>query len=192
MENFLSNFANANTEVKSSNAKLSVSTEFWGSIELNKGLLYMSIDFYSRLYKTRYENCISLDDWGVNEINKINFNGIVIDDIEKLKDTMRNSGLSTMAYGLNIDDKDIKLQIAYQIQSSKLFKAIYGKSAIMLDCLTEEEQKIKKLEYVIKNYDNKALVKHDMSLFLIEDEEGGKVEPSYGKLMDMYKELTNN
>lgn len=192
MENFLSNFANANTEVKSSNAKLSVSTEFWGSIELNKGLLSMSIDFYSRLYKTRYENCISLDDWGVNEINKINFNGIVIDDIEKLKDTMRNSGLSTMAYGLNIDDKDIKLQIAYQIQSSKLFKAIYGKSAIMLDCLTEEEQKIKKLEYVIKNYDNKALVKHDMSLFLIEDEEVGKVEPSYGKLMDMYKELTNN
>ena len=191
MENFLSNFANANTEVKSSNAKLSVSTEFWGSIELNKGLLSMSIDFYSRLYKTRYEDCISLDDWGVNEVDKINFNGIVIDDIEKLKDTMRNSGLSTMAYGLNIDDKDIKLQIAYQIQSSKLFKAIYGKSAIMLDCLTEEEQKIKKLEYVIKNYDNKTIIKHDMSLFLIEDEEGGKVDPSYDELIKMYNELKN-
>ena len=189
MENFLSNFANANTEVKSSNAKLSISTEFWGSIELNKGLLSMSIDFYSRLYKTRYEDCISLDDWGVNEVDKINFNGIVIDDIEKLKDTMRNSGLSTMAYGLNIDDNDIKVHIAYQIQSSKLFKAIYGKSAIMLECLTEEEQKIKRLEYVIKNYDNKTIIKHDMSLFLIEDEEGGKVEPSYGELIDMYKEL---
>jgi hypothetical protein len=191
MENFLSNFANANTEVKSSNAKLSVSTEFWGSVELNKGLLSMSIDFYSRLYKTRYEDCISLDDWGVNEIDKINFNGIVIDDIEKLKDTMRNSGLSTMAYGLNIDDKDIKLQIAYQIQSSKLFKAIYGKSAIMLDCLTDEEQKIKRLEYVIKNYDNKTIIKHDMSLFLIEDEEGGKVDPSYDELIKMYNELKN-
>jgi hypothetical protein len=191
MENFLSNFANANTEVKSSNAKLSVSTEFWGSIELNKGLLSMSIDFYSRLYKTRYEDCISLDDWGVNEIDKINFNGIVIDDIEKLKDTMRNSGLSTMAYGLNIDDKDIKLQIAYQIQSSKLFKAIYGKSAIMLDCLTDEEQKIKKLEYIIKNYDNKTIIKHDMSLFLIEDEKGGKVDPSYDELIKMYNELKN-
>ena len=191
MENFLSNFANANTEVKSSNAKLSVSTEFWGSIELNKGLLSMSIDFYSRLYKTRYEDCISLDDWGVNEVDKINFNGIVIDDIEKLKDTMRNSGLSTMAYGLNIDDKDIKLQIAYQIQSSKLFKAIYGKSAIMLDCLTDEEQKIKKLEYIIKNYDNKTIIKHDMSLFLIEDEEGGKVDPSYDELIKMYNELKN-
>jgi hypothetical protein len=191
MENFLSNFANANTEVKSSNAKLSVSTEFWGSIELNKGLLSMSIEFYSRLYKTRYEDCISLDDWGVNEVDKINFNGIVIDDIEKLKDTMRNSGLSTIAYGLNIDDKDIKLQIAYQIQSSKLFKAIYGKSAIMLECLTEEEQKIKKLEYVIKNYDNKTIIKHDMSLFLIEDEEGGKVEPSCDELIKMYNELKN-
>ena len=191
MENFLSNFANANTEVKSSNAKLSISTEFWGSIELNKGLLSMSIDFYSRLYKTRYEDCISLDDWGVNEVDKINFNGIVIDDIEKLKDTMRNSGLSTMAYGLNIDDNDIKVHIAYQIQSSKLFKAIYGKSAIMLECLTEEEQKIKRLEYVIKNYDNKTIIKHDMSLFLIEDEEGGKVEPSCDELIKMYNELKN-
>ena len=189
MENFLSNFANANTEVKSSNANLSVSTEFWGSIELNKGSLSMSIDFYSRLYKTRYENCISLDDWGVNEVSNINFNGIVIDDIVKLKDTMRNSGLSTMAYGLNIDDKDIKVQIAYQIQSSKLFKAIYGKSAIMLECLTDEEQKIKKLEYVIKNYDNKIIINQDMSLFLIEDEEGGKVDPSYDELIKMYNEL---
>jgi hypothetical protein len=96
-----------------------------------------------------------------------------------------------MAYGLNIDDKDIKLQIAYQIQSSKLFKAIYGKSAIMLDCLTDEEQKIKKLEYIIKNYDNKTIIKHDMSLFLIEDEEGGKVDPSYDELIKMYNELKN-
>jgi hypothetical protein len=61
----------------------------------------------------------------------------------------------------------------------------------MLDCLTDEEQKIKRLEYVIKNYDNKTIIKHDMSLFLIEDEEGGKVEPSCDELIKMYNELKN-
>ena len=73
MENFLSNFANTNTEVTSSNANISVSPEFFGTIDINKCGLKMKIHFYARVYKTKYENCISLDDWDINETSDISF-----------------------------------------------------------------------------------------------------------------------
>lgn len=63
MENFLSNFANTNTEVTSNNANLSVSPEFYGTIDICKGSLTMKIHFYARVYEMQYENCISLNDW---------------------------------------------------------------------------------------------------------------------------------
>lgn len=189
MENFLSNFANTNTEVQSGNAKLNVSAEFYGAIDLTKGALSMTINFYARLYKSRYDNYISLDDWDINETNNITFNGAPIDNINMLKTSLINSGLSTLASGLDIDNDVIKRQISKQIEQSTLFKALYGKKALMLDRLSDKELKVVRLYYAIQNYDDKKLAGYELGMFLVDDEEGGKREPSYKELLDMYNEL---
>ena len=189
MENFLSNFANANTEVQSSNAKLNVSAEFYGTIDLSKGALSMTINFYARLYKSRYENYVSLDDWDINETNNIKFNGAPIDNIDMLKSSLINSGLSTLASGLDVDNDAIKIQIANQIEQSSLFKALYGKKALMLDRLSEEEIKVIRLEFAIKNYDNKSLANYELGMFSVVNEEGERVPATYGELVEMYNNL---
>ena len=129
MKNFLSNFANPNAEVKSNNANLCVSPEFYGTIDIIKGALTMKIHFYARMYKTKYENYISLDDWDINDTTDISFSGVPIDNIVALKTMMTNSGLNSVAIGLEIDNEKIKEQICIQLEQSKTFKDIFGKNA---------------------------------------------------------------
>ena len=188
MENFLSKFANANTQVQSSNANLSVSPEFHGTIDISKGALKMKIGFYARLYKTKYENFVSLDDWEVQDTSNIEFDGIPVDNLVALKQSMTNSGLSTLAKGLEIDDNQIKKEIVIQIGQSKLFKTIYGKTAVIYD--TDEEKKKIWLKFAIDNYysDN---AKSEINMFLVEDEEGNKITPSQEQLVEMYNQLNN-
>ena len=188
MENFLSKFANANTQVQSSNANLSVSAEFHGTIDISKGALKMSIGFYARLYKTKYENFVSLDDWDVHDTSNIEFDGIPVDNLVALKQSMTNSGLSTLAKGLEIDDNQIKKEIAIQIGQSKLFKTIYGKRAVMHDTLSDEEKKKVWLKYAIDNY-HSANAKSEINMFSVEDEEGNKVAQSQEQLIEMYNKL---
>lgn len=190
MENFLSQFANTNTEVQSSNAKLNVSAEFYGTIDLNKGALSMTINFYAKLYKSRYENYVSLDDWDINETNNITFNGAPIDNINMLKTSLINSGLSTLASGLNIENDIFKVQIANQIEQSTPFKALYGKKALMLDKLSDDELNIIRLKFAIDNYDNKPMANYELGMFSVNDEEGNKIPASYGQLVEMYNQLT--
>jgi hypothetical protein len=190
MENFLSKFANADTQVQSSNANLSVSAEFHGTIDISKGALKMSINFFARLYKSRYENFVSIDDWEIQETKNIEFDSIPVDDLNALKVSMRNSGLSTLAKGLEIEDKEIKKEIAIQIGQSKLFKSIYGKTAMMFETLSEEHKKKVFLRFAIDNYENEAIrINHEISMFLVEDEQGAKVNPSREQLVEMYKQL---
>lgn len=188
MENFLSKFANADTQVQSSNANLSVSAEFHGTIDISKGALKMKIGFYARLYKTKYENFVSLDDWEVHDTSGIEFDGVPVDDLSALKVSMRNSGLSTLAKGLEIEDNQIKKEIATQIGQSKLFKSIYGKTAVMHDTLSDEDKKKVWLKYAIDNY-HSANAKSEINMFSVEDEEGNKIAPSYEQLVEMYNQL---
>ena len=190
MENFLSKFANANTQVESSNANLSITPEFYGTIDISKGALKMNVQFFSRLYKSRYENFVSIDDWEISATNNIEFDGIPVDDLSALKVSMRNSGLSTLANGLDIEDKQIKKEIATQIGQSKLFKSIYGKTAIMFETLSEEHKKKVYLRFAIDNYNNEAIrINQELSMFLVDDEQGTKVNPSREQLVEMYNQL---
>jgi hypothetical protein len=189
MENFLSQFANTDTKVQSSNAKLNVSPEFYGTIDVSKGSLSMTIHFYARMYKTKYETLVSLDDWDINETTDIKFNGVPIDSLAMLKQSMINSGLSTLASSLNIDNDDIAKQISIQIQGTNEFKTIFGDNAAMSNTLSEEEQNKIKLKFAIDNYDNKPLANYELGLFASTNEEGEKVPATYGELVEMYNNL---
>jgi hypothetical protein len=185
MENFLSNFENKNTEVKSTNANLSVSPEFYGEIEILKGSLKMKIAFFARVYKSKLENCIHIDDWDINEKKDITFGGMPIDNLDKLKETMNNSGLTTMARGLEITDNEFKKEICVQLEQYKAFKEIFGKKARMAELLSNEERRKLHLEYFINNYEEFTISSTYIADFLIIDEDGNKSMPTVEQLKQM-------
>lgn len=156
MENFLTQFTNEMKEVTQTNSEIKVSPEFYGSIDIAKGALTMTIDFYARVYQVynKDTNMYKLDDWDAQAIRDIKFNDIIVDDLTKLTKSMEDSGLSTLANNIKVTDSDLKVQIAIAIQNNTIFKDIFGKKAIMVDNLSETEQKRLKLEWLIANYDN--------------------------------------
>lgn len=168
MENFLTQFTNEIKEVTQINSEINVSPEFHGHIDIAKGLLTMRIIFYARMYKMYNGNSdiIKLDDWEVNEVSDIKFNGIVVDDLSKLLKSMEDSGLSTLAKDLKVTDDEYKVQIAKAIEGCSLFKTIYSKKAFVIDKLSDSEQKKLRIEWLIKNYHNVAL--YQLSEFLID------------------------
>jgi hypothetical protein len=64
------------------------------------------------VYKMRYENCISLDDWEINDTSDISFGGMPIDNLNALRTTLNNSGLTTISNGLDISNDDYKREIS--------------------------------------------------------------------------------
>jgi hypothetical protein len=182
MENFLSNFANTNTEVTSNNANLSVSPEFWGAIDITKGSLTMKIHFFARVYKMKYDNCISLDDWDINDTTDISFAGMPIDSLSSLKTMLTNSGLTTVAQGLEITNDDYKREICIQLEQYMMLKDIFGKKARMFPLLSKEEKTNAALKFAIDNYNKMTISTSDIQDFLVKDEEGNKVLPTIEQL----------
>lgn len=192
MENFLSNFKNTNTEVTSNNANISISPEFWGTIDVIKGSLSVKLSFFARMYKTRYgSNLISLDDWDINEISDVSFGGMPIDCLDTLKTTMVNSGLKTVASSLEIDNKDYEKEICVQISKQKIFNSIFGKDAIMYNILSDKEKTNIKLTYLINNLNNIRINDHDLKDYLVKDEDGNNVKPTLEQLTEVYNKLNN-
>jgi hypothetical protein len=182
MENFLSNFANTSTEVTSNNANLSVSPEFWGTIDITKGLLKTKIHFFARVYRMKYDNCVSLDDWDINDTTDILFGGMPIDELSLLKKMMNEGGLTTVANGLEITNEDHKREICIQLEQYKMFKDIFGKKARMFHNLSSEEKTKAALKFAIDNYDKMTIGSSDIKDFLVIDEEGNKVIPTIEQL----------
>lgn len=187
MENFLKQFANTSTEIISTNSNLSVSPEFYGTIDISKGMLKMTISFYARFYKLKYENCISLDDWDIQETTNISFGGAPIDDLSALKKMMESSGLKTMANGLEITNEEYKREICIQVERSKLFKDIYGKKAVMHNLLSEEAKDNVHLNYAIHNYEKMNVNSFEIQKFLIRHESGEKEMPTLEELTNLKK-----
>jgi hypothetical protein len=182
MESILKQFENKNTEVKSNNANLSVSPEFYGTIDVSKGALTMKIHFYARAYKMKYENCISLDDWDINDTSDISFGGMPIDNLNALRTTLNNSGLTTISNGLDISNDDYKREICIQLEQYKMFKDIFGKKARMFPLLSKEEITNLALKFVIANYDKMTINHSDIQDFLVIDEDGNKALPTLEQL----------
>lgn len=192
MKNFLSNFANIDTEVTSDNANLSVSPEFFGAIDIHKGHLKMTISFYSRMYVSKYRNYVRLDDWDINDTTNISFSGMPIDSLSALKTMLNSSGLTTVANGLEISNEEYRKEIAIQIEQSKQFTDLFGKRAKMFDALSDMQKNKVKLEYAIENYDKLNTSSDEIKDLVTLNEEGAKVMPTLEKVKEMYNNLKIN
>jgi len=176
MKNLFEQFANGNAEVTSKNANLDISVEFNGSIEITKGGLSQTIHFYAKTYEMLYKGYVTLDDWDVSEYTNTSFNGMPVDNLSKLKQTLADSGLETFAKSLEIDSKELEEQISIQIQSSKLFKDSYGKNMSMWIAVSADEREIATLKYAIEKYDTLSENSHVFKKYIVEVEKVEEVE----------------
>jgi hypothetical protein len=192
MENFLSQLANTNTEVTSNNADLSVSPEFYGTIDIYKGSLTMKINFFARVYKMKYDNCIALDDWEINDKSNISFGGMPIDNIELLKKTMTDSGLTTIAKGLDISNAELKKEICIQLEQYKMFKDIFGKKARMFTALSDADKKKTMIKFAIDKYEIMTPNNEEVKDLVTIDDDGVKSIPTIETLKEVYNNLKNN
>lgn len=192
MKNFLSNFANTDTEVTSDNANLSVSPEFFGAIDIHKGHLKMTISFYARIYRMKYKGYVSLDDWDTNDTTNISFSGMPIDSLSDLKTMLSSSGLKTIANGLHVSNEDIAKEISIQIEQSKQFVGLFGKKVKMFNALSELEKSKVKLEYAIENYDKLTAISDEIKDLVTLNEEGAKLMPTLEKIKEVYNNLKIN
>jgi hypothetical protein len=79
---------------------------------------------------------------------------ITIDNIHKLKETLKNSGLATLANSLGFTSDECKQAEYNVIENHKMFKACFGENTKLWELVPKEEQDKIKLQYVIDNYDS--------------------------------------
>jgi hypothetical protein len=190
MESILKQFENKNQEIKSSNLKSGFSFSLHGSFDIQKGSLKQTIDFYANLYESRYKGFIDVDDWGVNEITNTEFSGIKVDSLSKLIESLKNSGLTSLAEGLDISDDEMLVELSKQIEINDIFKRMYGDDIKLFSTLTKDEKEIIKIQYVIDNYGNHN--QYDIKPYLkkIDGLEDTR-EPSIQELQEIINQLRN-
>lgn len=186
MENLLRQLANGGGEITSEGLDAQFRFNLDGSIRIIKGGLSYTLNFYAYLTEMGYiDNCVTIEDLDVQESYGYTCNGIPIDDIEKLKETLRNSGLSSISKSLEIEWRDERAAIAKEIEKNQLFRKIYGKNTIVWEALTEYEQKLFKLQNFISNYEKVDVANYFFKDFMTEenkfDDEGNVVLDSNGK-----------
>jgi hypothetical protein len=162
-----------------------------GSFDIQKGSLKQTIDFYANLYESRYKGFIVVDDWDINERSNTEFSGIKVDDLDKLIESLKNSGLKSLAEGLRISNDEILVELSKQIECSDIFKRMYGDDFKMLDALSKEDIEIVKIQNVIDNYGNHN--QYDIKPYLkkIDGLEATR-EPSIQELQEIINQLKNN
>ena len=105
-----------------------------------------------------------------------------IDSLSALKTMLTNSGLTTVANGLDITNDDQKREICIQLEQYKMFKDIFGKKARLFPLLSKEEKTQAALKFAIDNYDKMTIGLSDIHDFLVIDEEGNKALPTIEQL----------
>jgi hypothetical protein len=191
MKSILKQFENKNQKIKSSNFNPSFSFSLYGNFDIQKGSLKQTINFYANLHELKYKGFIDVDDWDVNEITNTEFSGIKVDSLSKLIESLKNSGLTSLAEGLDISDDEILVELSKQIEINDTFKRMYGNDIKLFNTLTKDEKEIIKIQYVIDNYGNHN--QYDIKPYLkkIDGLEATR-EPSIQELQEIINQLKNN
>ena len=177
-------------EVKgqSLNDAVDISISLRGEVAVTKGNFEQSFSYWcNNCEETRF-GFVDCDDWDYEE-QSTKLGGLPIDSLHQLKQTLETSGLRTLANSLGFDDADIRKSIFLAVESSKGFKKQFGKTAKFWRALTDAEQKLVRLGYVIDNFDTCG--EHDKRNFGIKsyNEEDGEEIKHYVPTLEELKAL---
>lgn len=124
----------------------------------------------------KYKGYISIDDWGGDEDGN-SLGEMPIDDLSKLRNTLRSAGLSTVAESLCFDDSEVDNATFQFIEKNKMFAHCFGKKAKLFCLLPNIEQTKIELQYTVDNYDDSKLVSdYDKNCYgiVVTDAEGNE------------------
>jgi hypothetical protein len=187
MENIFSGLEVLNGEVSSKILGDSFHLNLSGEIEVTKGNLTCTYNFWCNTFEYNYaENLIGFDDvdW---DFCGAKLGNLPIDSLNTLKSKLAESGLTTLANSLEISGGEIRKQICLHLASNKTLIKVYGKKFRVFENLSEEEQTILKLDYVISTYDNRGIYEKTQFNITEDDEEGKKIVPTLEQLIEFRK-----
>lgn len=174
-------------EVKVETLRESFGLEVNGAYKMIKGNFEQEFSYYARLYKSNYENYVGVDDYNVDD-EKCNLGGLPIDNIDQLKRTLSESGLSTLASSIGFTEEEKDKAMYQTIQNHKDFIKCYGKKTTLWDLLSKEEQKLVQVKHVIDNYDT-CQDYQKSSLCIVREDEFGNTIKNYVPTLEEVKEL---
>jgi hypothetical protein len=167
MKNLFEQFANSGTETTAKDLDIRLGcVELSGSVTINKGSLSYKSDFYARVYKMKYDGYVTIDDCDFDQTYEYSFAGMPIDSLNKLKESLKNSGLGTIAESLDTCWADESKAMYSAINNHPQFKEFFG-GAVLWDSLSDDERTIINLEKAIENYDNTTIHSPGMNKFNI-------------------------
>jgi hypothetical protein len=187
MENIFSGLEVLNGEVSSKILGDSFHLNISGEIEVTKGNLTCTYNFWCNTFEYNYaENLIGFDDFDW-DFGNAKLGNLPIDNLIILKDKLSESGLTTLANSLEISCGEIRKQICLHLASNKTLIKVYGKKFRVYENLSEEEQTILKLDYVISTYDKRGLYEKTQFNITEDDENGNKIVPTLEQLIEFRK-----
>lgn len=176
MENLLKGLLVVGGEIKMTSVTETASVELSGRFTIERGNFKQEFSYWTRTYK-KFGNFANIDDYEY-ETKSTMLGDLPIDNLDKLIQSLNNSGLSTLAKGLGFNSNEIYSAMYQHVQNHKIFKAVYGKKAVLWDLLTQDEMQIAYIEEVLSNYDEASEhLKRCCALACVDEE--GNVTPNY-------------
>lgn len=169
-----------------------ISISLRGVVSLTKGNFEETYNYWvNNCENTRY-GYVDCDDWDW-DTQSTKLGGLPIDSLHQLKQTLQNSGLSTLANSLDFGEEERRKAIFLTIQNSTGFQKQFGKKAKFWRVLGNDEQTLVRLNFAIDNFDTCG--EHDKRNFSIKgyDEEGEEIKyyvPTLEELKEFKESLT--
>lgn len=176
MENLLKGLLVVGGEIKMTSVSETASVEVSGKFIMQRGNFKQEYSYWARTYD-KLDNHAKIDDYEF-ETKDTMIGELPIDNVFKLVNSLKESGLDTIANRIGFSDEEIRQGMYQHIQSHKIFKAVYGKKVVLWDTLTKEQQQLEYTKFAINNFDNcPDWIKRE-SGFVGVDEEGNDI-PNY-------------
>jgi hypothetical protein len=161
------------------------SVEVSGRFSIERGNFKQEFSYWARTYD-KFGNLAKIDDYEY-ETQATMLGDLPIDNLNKLIQSLNDSGLSTLANSLGFSQEDIATAMRIHVQNHKFFKLVYGKKALLWDLLSVEQQQEETLAHVLNNYDTCGeWLKRQCGVVGVDEE--GNVIPNYIPTKDELRE----
>jgi hypothetical protein len=161
------------------------SVELSGRFIIERGNFKQEFSYWARTYE-QFGNLAKIDDYEY-ETQSTMLGDLPIDNLNKLIQTLNDSGLSTLANGLGFSQEDIATAMRIHVQNHKSFKLVYGKKTLLWDLLSVEQRQEETLAHVLNNYDTCGeWLKRQCGVVGVDEE--GNVIPNYIPTKDELRE----